>query len=86
MTNPLTVSIKMQKENTLYGHWTIQIEEGTRRGSDFVCAMTNPNKWHCVDPEGTTDVEVLSETEMKICHFVSGSPGQGAGCAMLKKQ
>jgi len=86
MEHELTVSIEIHEDNLLYGHWAIkEAGESPRRGDYFVCAMTNPNSWRCVDPVGTTNVEVLSATEMKICYFDSGSFGQGAGCANLKK-
>lgn len=86
LENPLTVVIEAQQEDTMHGQWSIQSGEGSRRGGAFVCALTDPNNWTCVDVEGTTDVEILSANEMKVCHFASSSDGQGAGCGVLKKQ
>lgn len=83
---PVTASIEKQQDGLLYGRWVItEAVEGLRRGDKFVCAMTDPNIWSCIDPGGTIKVEVQSPTEIEICYFANDSYGQGAGCALFKK-
>lgn len=87
MEIPVTASIEKQQDDLLYGHWAIQEPEeaALRRGDDFVCTMTGSNKWDCVDPGGTIEIEVKSPTEVKICYLAKHGSIQGAGCGSLKK-
>lgn len=84
---PVTASIEKQQDGLLYGRWVVtEAVEGLRRADQFVCAMTDPNIWSCIDPGGTIKVAVQSPTQIEICYFANDSYGQGAGCALFKKQ
>lgn len=85
ITNPLTVVIDFHEGDLVSGHWVVDDEKGTQ-GDGFVCGMLKAGNWRCLDKSrGVTEVNMLSDTEMRLCYF-GGEENYGGGCAILKKQ
>jgi len=78
--NTLQLDIETQSKGLAEGVWT-----AGQFKKHFVCALTGPTVWNCIDSGGRASVEVTSTSAIKVCYFDNREGAQGAGCAILHR-